>query len=226
MKRIAAALLDIDGTLVDSNGFHVLAWRRAFADAGFDISQESIRRQIGKGADMLIPSLLPQANEETRRRIADRHGEIFRCRYLQRVQPFPRAADLVRRLHAAGVRVVLASSASREEVKHYVSLLGVEDALTGCTSADDVAHTKPAGDVFAAAMVKVAPVRAEDTVVVGDTPHDVLAAERCGLRTVALLSGGFDENWLRREGAVAIHGDTAELLAWLEASRFALPERG
>jgi membrane protein len=216
VKRIAAALLDIDGTLVDSNGFHVLAWRRAFADARFDISQESIRRQIGKGADMLIPSLLPQANDETRRRIADRHGEIFKSRYLPRVQPFPRAADLVRRLRAAGVRVVLASSSSGEEVDHYVGLLGVADALTATTSSDDVEHTKPAGDVFAAALVKVAPVEAADCIVVGDTPYDVIAARKCGMQTIALLSGGFEESWLRREGAVAVYGDTAELLEGFE----------
>src|SRR3569832_923966 len=95
----SAVLLDIDGTLVESNEFHVLAWHRAFEDSGISIAMQSIRKQIGKGADMLIPTLAPDLPNERRETIAHRHGTIFKTQFLHRVQPFACAYDLIDALH-------------------------------------------------------------------------------------------------------------------------------
>jgi len=219
MHPIAAALLDLDGTLVDSNEFHVQAWHEAFAAEGHDLAPDTIRRQVGKGADQLIPSLLPGESDEAGigKRIAERHGAIFKGRYMPQVKPLPGATELVRFLHASGVKVVLASSASREEVDHYATLLAIEDAVTARTSSDDVERTKPAGDVFAAALGKIAPVQPTEALVIGDTPYDVIAAARCGIAAIALLSGGFDEAWLREAGATAVYPDASALLSALRS---------
>jgi phosphoglycolate phosphatase-like HAD superfamily hydrolase len=224
MTRIAAALIDLDGTLVDSNEFHVLSWREAFREHGHDFRAEVIRRQIGKGADQLIPSLLPgvSAEEGEGKHIATLHGEFFKRRYMPQVEPLAGAAELVRGLHAVGVKVVLASSASGEEVDHYVNLLRIDDAVTARTSSDDVERTKPAGDVFAAALGKVAPVAASAAIVVGDTPYDALAACKCGIATLAVLSGGFDEQRLIEAGAMAVYNDASAVLAALREADYDL----
>ncbi len=115
---IQAVFFDIDGTLVDSNEFHVLAWEAAFAKAGHTISRPEIRTQIGKGADMLIPTLLPQSNDGERRTIEAEHGKLFKATYLSQVKAFPAASDLVAALHERGVKVLLASSADASEVEN------------------------------------------------------------------------------------------------------------
>ena len=105
-----AVLFDIDGTLVDSNEFHVLAWEEALRDAGHPIARERIRSHIGKGADMLLPAVIPGIDEKKRKSIADRHDDIFRTRYMPEVRPFPAARELIARLSRDGARIVLASS--------------------------------------------------------------------------------------------------------------------
>jgi membrane protein len=213
--RIETVLFDLDGTLVDSNGFHVEAWHAAFVEAGHAVDRDAIRGQIGKGGDLLVPALLPALAPKDRERLAARQGELFKARYRDRVRPFPGAADLVRRVAASGRRVVLASSASSEDLAHYQRLLAIADVVDATVSKDDVATSKPAGDIFAAALAKagVAPDRA---IVIGDTPYDITAAQRCGVAAVAVRSGGFDEAALR--GAVARYDDVAALLRRFAAS--------
>ena len=111
------------------------------------------------------------------------------------------------------LKVLLASSAKKAEVEHYVKLLGVESILDGTTSADDVEQSKPAGDIFAAALKKVAPITAAETVVIGDTPYDVIAARKCGIRAIGLLSGGFSAEELTDAGAIAVFDSVSELLS-------------
>lgn len=220
---IKAVFFDIDGTLVDSNGFHVLAWEQAFREAGFLIPVEAIRKQIGKGADTLIPSLFPDSDDPTRQAIADRHGQIFQSQYLPQVKPFPGAKQLIERLHREGRKILLASSAKAPEVQHYSQLLGVQPLLHATISADDVKHSKPAGDIFAGALAKVPPLPASETVAIGDTPYDIVAADKCGIKTIGLLSGGFSKKELEEAGAIAICASVQELLANLEASPLASP---
>ena len=216
--QVQAVLFDLDGTLVDSNDFHVDAWDRVFREAGYDIAREAIHGQIGKGGDLLVPTLLPDAPKATREHLAKRHGEVFKARYLDLVRPFSGARDLLARVKDSGRIVVLASSASGEELDHYVRLLDAASLVTASTSQDDVATTKPAGDIFAAALTK-AGVRAERAIVIGDTPYDIEAARRCGIATVAVRSGGFDAAALA--GAIARYDDVAAVLRGFGASPLA-----
>jgi HAD superfamily hydrolase (TIGR01509 family) len=209
---VEAVIFDLDGTLVDSNAYHVWAWQHAFGERGYEIAPARIHDQIGKGGDLLVPALIPGASEEEVKALSARHGEIFKSRYLARVRPFPHAADLLRHVAARGQKVALASSASKDELDHYVDLLGVGNVLSAATSKDDADTTKPAPDIFAAALKKlgVAPAAAR---VVGDTPYDVTAAAKCGVATVAVRSGGFADRTLARAGARAIYDDAAAILA-------------
>ena len=215
MPERGAALFDIDGTLIDSNELHVIAWQEAFAGAGHPVAPDAIRGQIGKGGDKLVPALLPEADDALAKAISGQHGEIFRGRFLARAQPFPKAADLLARTHQAGWRVVLASSAEQAEVDHYVALLGVRDLVAATTSLDDVDASKPAPDIFATALKKAG---ASTGLAIGDSPFDVRAAAEAGVPTLALLSGGFGRRVLEEAGALAIYADVAELLVRFEHS--------
>ncbi|HEU0065880.1 MAG TPA: HAD family hydrolase [Sphingomonas sp.] len=216
--QITTILFDIDGTLVDSNDFHVSAWREALRDAGHDFDAPAIHDQIGKGTDMLVPTLLPDLDEAAREALGDAHGHIFKGRYLERVKPFDQARALLAHAHACGQTVVLASSASGEELDHYLDLLSARDLVSTTTSSDDVEHTKPAPDIFAVALKKAGDIDPAAAMVVGDTPYDVEAARRCGIASVGLLSGGFDRATLERAGAVAVYDDVAALLAGYDRS--------
>ena len=212
---VKAVLFDIDVTLVDSNGYHVRAWDQAFREHGYELPEEAIAKQIGKGGDLLIPALLPEVDEVERKQIEDRHGAVFKERYLDRVQLFPGARELLRRVRRSGKTVVLASSASQEEVDYYLDKLEARTVVSATTSIDDVSTSKPAGDIFAAALAK-AKVWPASAVVVGDTPYDIEAAAKVGVRTVAVRSGGFTDAELR--GAVAVYDDVAAVLKGLRGS--------
>jgi len=216
--RIAAVLFDLDGTLVDSNEAHVEVWEQVFREAGQPIGREVIRGQIGKGGDLLVPDLLPELDEKAHQALADRHGELFKAEWLDRIVPFPGAHDLLARVHARGAQLVFASSASTAELKHYLTLLDAEALVDARTSIDDVGTSKPAPDIFAVALDK-AGVAAERALAVGDSPFDVEAARKAGLATVAVRSGGFSDDALA--GAVAIYDDVADLLARFEDSPLA-----
>jgi HAD superfamily hydrolase (TIGR01509 family) len=220
MAACKAVFFDIDGTLVDSNALHVEAWRRAFADAGHDIGAEAIAGQIGKGADNLVPALIPGTSEEDAEKLGDAHGTIFKGEYLEQVRAFPQARDLVQRVHDSGRMVVLASSASAEELEHYQKLLGIENLVDVTTTSDDVETTKPAPDIFAVARDK-ADVPADAVIVVGDAPYDMEAAAKCGMTRVAVRSGGFDDATLSEAGAQTIYDDAAAILADFDASPLA-----
>jgi HAD superfamily hydrolase (TIGR01509 family) len=222
---IKAVFSDIDGTLVDSNEFHVDAWERAFQESLLPVDRAAIRRQIGKGADMLLPTLAPHLSESERRTITDLHGHIFQTGYLSRVRPFAHARDLLTVLHGRGLKVLLASSAKQDEVDHYIDLLDARHLLFGMTSGDDVARTKPAGDIFRSALAKVAPIVASEVVAIGDTPYDVTAARKAGIRTIAVRSGGFPESSLVDAGTIAIYDSVGDLYKHLEDSLFAQADK-
>lgn len=209
---IKAVLFDIDGTLVDSNAFHVSAWQAAFATVGASFDPQVIHDQIGKGTDMLVPTLLPGIDEDAQEKLGKTHGEIFKARFLARVAPFADARELLARVQAKGLRVVLASSASKGELDHYLDLLDAHGLVSETTSADDVERTKPAPDIFATALEKVAPLAPDEVMVVGDTPYDIEAARKCGIAALGLRSGGFADDALTGAGAVALYDDVAHLL--------------
>ena len=215
-----AILFDIDGTLVDSNDAHVEAWHRAFAAEGYSFSRTEIHAQVGKGGDNLVPSLLPNIPVEMQERLAEAEGEIYKREFMPKVEPFEGASRVLKRLAERGHTLVLASSASRAEVDHYVDLLDADGIITGTTSKDDVARSKPCPDIFAAAL-ELTGAAAASAIVIGDTPYDVLAARRAGIDTIAVLSGGFALEELESCGPVAIYQSVRELESDYENSLLA-----
>lgn len=220
MAEPRAALFDVDGTLIDSNGLHVEAWHEAFAGSGHSIERGAIAGLIGMGGDMLVPELLPDADADTRQRIVDAHDDIFKRRFIDRAKPFPEARALVERAHAHGLTVILASSASEQEVEHYIELLDVRRFVATRTSSDEVERSKPAPDIFAAALSK-AGVPADRAIAIGDAPFDAESARKSGIATIGLLSGGFTRERLEQAGAIAIYADASALLADFDASPLA-----
>ena len=214
-----AALFDVDGTLVDTNDLHVAAWHQAFLHFGHDIGPERIRPQVGKGGDNLLPTLLPQLDEAARQELEEWRSELFKRDFLPRATPFPGIRPLFETLVGEGVRIVLASSSDEAEVKYHIGLIGCEDLIHAATSRDDVEHSKPCPDIFEAALAKVAPFGADAAIVVGDTPWDMKAAGRAGMRAIGFRCGGFSDADL--SGACALYDDARDLLARFHESPFA-----
>lgn len=209
---IKAVLFDIDGTLVDSNDYHVTAWEEAFSEIDARFDRQIIHAQVGKGTDMLVPTLLPEIDEDGEEQLGEAHSHVFKSKFLNKVKPFPGARELLERVQQAGQRVVLASSASKAELEHYIELLDATGIVSETTCSDDVENTKPAPDIFATALKKVAPLSAEEVIVVGDTPYDIEAARKCGIAAIGLRSGKFADKVLQEAGAVASYDDVAALL--------------
>lgn len=211
--QIKAIFFDIDGTLVDSNDMHVLAWEEAFAGIGKTFDRQLVHDQIGKGTDMLVPTLLPDVDETVQEKLGDAHSVAFKTKFLYNAEPFPHAHELLVHAHQLGQQVILASSASQAELDHYLDLLDARDLIAVTICSDDVKRTKPAPDIFATALAKLSGIEAEAVIVVGDTPYDVLAANKAGIAAVALRSGKFSDDILWNAGAIAIYDDAAALLA-------------
>jgi HAD superfamily hydrolase (TIGR01509 family) len=216
-----AVLFDVDGTLVDTNDLHAAAWRQAFLHFGHDLAVADIRWQVGKGGDNLIPALLPDLGEAERKTIEEHRATLFTRDYLPRAMPFPAVRDLFERLVEDEVRIVLASSSSRHEVDFYLSLIGCEDLVGDTISKDDAEHSKPCPDIFEAALARLAPLRAEEAIVVGDSPWDVKAAAKAGLRAIGFRSGDFPDEALIEAGACTLYDGPRGLLACYSASPFA-----
>ncbi len=209
-----AVIFDIDGTLLDSVDFHARAWQETFARYGIGATFDEVRAQIGKGSDQLMPVFVPaEMLERFGDELKDARAEHFKETYLPRVRPFPMVRALFERLRADGKRVVLASSATRAELKEYKRIADVADLTDGDTSSDDADRSKPHPDIFLAALEKLGDVDKAKVVAVGDTPYDAEAAGKAGLRTVGVLCGGFPEADLRVAGCVALYRDPADLLA-------------
>lgn len=216
MTAIRVVLLDMDGTLVDSNDAHARAWVEALAEGGFAVPFARVRHLIGMGGDTLLPEVTGLAKDTPRgQRLSDRWGEIFRERYLSGLRPFPEARNLVARMRAEGLRLVVASSGERELLDTLIALVGIAALIDGAISASDAARSKPAPDLVAAALAKVALPPAA-AVLLGDTPYDIAAARKADVRTIALRCGGFSDTDLA--GALARYDDPADLLARYDTS--------
>ena len=216
MTVIRCVMLDVDGTLVDSNDQHARAWVEALAEAGFEISYERVRPLIGMGGDKVLPELTGIDKESDRgTRLSDRRGEIFKGRYLPHLKPFPGARDLLLRLKADGVRLVVASSAGRDELDVLLKIAGAADLVEETTSSSDAEHSKPDPDLIQATL-ETSGCAPDGTLMLGDTAYDIEAAGKAGVRTIALRCGGWDDDSLR--GALAIYDDPADLLAHYDES--------
>ncbi|HEX8742722.1 MAG TPA: HAD family hydrolase [Thermoleophilaceae bacterium] len=206
-----AAILDIDGTLVDTNYQHAVAWYRAFRQHDIVLPVWRIHRHIGMGGDQLVESLTDASTEEERGDDIRTAEKALYLALIEEVEPFERARELIERLKDAGRTVVLASSAKEDEVEHYLDLLDARELADGWTTSADVEATKPEPDLVKAALEK-AGVEPGEAVMVGDTPWDCKAAEAAGVQTVALITGGFSEQELREGGAVAVFESIGDLL--------------
>jgi HAD superfamily hydrolase (TIGR01509 family) len=191
-------LIDVDGTLIDSNDKHADCWVEAFAHFGKSVEWNTVRRQIGKGGDLLVPDTLnAREMREYGKRLQEYRGELWKQRYMKSVEPLEGAVDAMRELHREGIRLALASSSNPDEVEYYVELLGVGDLLEGTTSKEDAESSKPSPEIFQAAVdrLRCDPAR---TLAVGDTPYDVLAAHRVPVAVAGVLTGGFARELLAK----------------------------
>jgi phosphoglycolate phosphatase-like HAD superfamily hydrolase len=214
-----AVILDVDGTLVDSNGAHAQAWVDAFNEAGIDVSYDRVRRAIGMGGDKLMPHVAGiRENSLEGSRISQRRGDIFREHHLPHLSAFPRVRDLVRQFTTDGYTVVVASSAQSDELSRLLEIAGVFDLIATTSSSSEVSRSKPDPDVVQAALQQSgAPAR--QAIMLGDTPYDVEAALRAGVAIVGVESGGWSAEDLR--GAVEVHPGAAGICGRYDESAFA-----
>lgn len=193
-------ILDVDGTLIDSNDAHA----QAFAEA-LGVPFERVRPLIGMGSDRLIPQLIGRYDAA----LAERKKAIFKARYLASLRPFRKVRELLQALKDRGLRLVAASSAGKDELDALLQVAGAQEYLEAQVDADDAAQSKPAPDIVRAALHKLQ-LRAERCVMVGDTPYDAEAAARAGVAFIGLRCGGWRESQLRP--ALAVYADPAALL--------------
>ena len=208
--NLQGILFDIDGTLIDSNDIHATCWVEAFEHFGKSFDHDTVREHIGKGGDLLVPDLLnAREMQKFGEELREYRGEIFKKKYMKTIKPFPRIADQLRKLDELGVRMVLSSSGNPDEVEYYAGLIGVEDLIKGSTSTEDANISKPSPEIFEAGLkrLKTDPGK---TLVVGDTPYDILAAHRASLPVAAVLCGGFPRETLGK--AEFLFADVEELV--------------
>ncbi len=210
---IDTLVFDIDGTLVDTNYQHALAWYRAFRR--FDLSPAlwRIHRAIGMGGDQLVEAVAGK-------QVEDEHGDDLRAawteefdKFLPEVQPFEGAEPLLAEVRKRGVKLVLASSGESKHVDHYLDLLNGRELAEAWTTSEDAEQTKPAPDLVETAMAKVDGV---DAVMIGDSTWDAKAAQRAGLPTFAVRTGGFSVEELLEAGAAKVYDSLEELQADLD----------
>lgn len=212
-------LLDVDGTLVISNDAHAHAWVEAFAAFGYDISFEQVRPMIGMGGDQLIPQVIPELSSEegVGKQIADHRKELILHKFGSSLSPAPGSRDLILRLKQEGFQLVVASSATSEELSVLLKAAQVDDLLEEepITTSDDTDNSKPAPDLVQAALKK-GKLDAPQTIMLGDTPYDIQSANAAGVNVIAVRCGGFDDSQL--SGALAIYDNPADLLEQFERS--------
>lgn len=207
-----ALVLDVDGSLLDTVYFHVLAWWESFQEAGYAVSCFDIHRTIGRGSAELVETLLGAPDEG----VVEGHARRW-APLRERCQPFHQVPELIREVAGRGVQVVYCTSGSPEDVGDFRAKIGCDDVVAAAVNSGDVAHSKPAPDIVEAALAAVG-VAPENAVMLGDTVYDVQAAAAAGVPCIGLMCGGIGERELEQAGAVAIYGNPSLLLQDLESS--------
>ena len=205
-------LFDMDGTLMDTNYVHCLAWSRAFRDAGEWAPMNAIHRLIGMGGDQLVSELLGHDSPEATAARPAHYEEL-----MGDVRAFPGARELLYRIHGLGTTVVLATSAPDDELARLRKVLDADDAIDGQTTADQVEKSKPDPEVFLTAM-ESASIDPRRALAVGDSVWDVRAARAAGIACITVETGGFSQHELSEEGSIRVYRDVAELLSQLLTS--------
>ncbi|XYH97736.1 HAD family hydrolase [Sorangium sp. So ce1128] len=219
MASIRGVIFDIDGTLIDSNDAHARAWVDALAEFGHKVQFEEVRRRIGMGGDKLLPEATGISSESPEgKKMSARCSEIFMEQLLPELRAFPGTKELLEELHRRGIKIVIASSAQKEKLRELLKLTGADGVIESATSASDAEQSKPDPDIVEAALGNLG-LPPGEVVMIGDTPYDVQAAARAGLRTIGFRSGGWTDTGLT--GAIAVYDGPADLLAQLDTSPIA-----
>lgn len=214
---VQAVILDVDGTLVLSNDAHAQSWVDAFAEYGYHISFEQVRPLIGMGGDQVIPRMVPGLNKEEGdgKKISERRKELIIEKYGPKLEAAPGARELVQRMKQQGLKLIIASSATSQELEILLKAAQVDDLLNEATTSSDAEASKPEPDIVEAALSKLQ-VQPDAVLMLGDTPYDIQAANAAGVGTIAVRCGGFEDAQLK--GAKAIYNDPADLLAHYDES--------
>jgi HAD superfamily hydrolase (TIGR01509 family) len=219
MKPIRGVLLDVDGTLVDSNDAHARAWVEAFAEHGVQVAYGEVRKCIGMGGDKLMPKVSGIREDSPQgEKISKRRREIFKTRYLPSLRPCPGAEPLLKHMKEQGLRLVVATSAKADELHGLLRVCGADRVIDEKTSSDDADESKPDPDILHAALKEIG-LPADEVVMLGDTPYDVEAARRAGVGVIAVRCGGWGDADLA--GALAVYDNPADLLARYDPSPLA-----
>jgi HAD superfamily hydrolase (TIGR01509 family) len=216
---IHGVILDVDGTLVDSNDAHAKSWVEAMAEHDYIVPFEKVRRLIGEGGDKVLPETIGiQAESDEGKQISSRRGDIFKERYLPSVRAFPSAQKLLDHMRARGLKLAVASSAKPDELRALLQIVGAADLIEEKSSSKDVKNSKPDPDIMHVTMEKIG-LPADEVVMLGDTPYDIESARKVGVGTIALRCGGWQDRDLAK--ALAIYTDTADLLSHYDTSPLA-----
>ncbi len=219
MASIRGVIFDVDGTLVDSNDAHARAWADALQEFGYDAPFEEVRRLIGMGGDKILAKLAGVDKESPEgEKMSARCSEIFMKQLLPGLRAFPGTRELLEEMRNRGLKLVIASSAQKDKLRELLKIAQADDLVESATSSSDAERSKPDPDIVQAALDNLG-LPPEEVVMVGDTPYDIEAAGKAGLRTVAFRSGGWTDAGL--EGAIAIYDGPADLLARFGTSPFA-----
>lgn len=218
-RRVRGVILDIDGTLLNSNDAHARAWQAALAESGIERSFVEIRRLIGMGGDQLLPAIAGIDEDSPEgERISRARARIFEQKYLPEVRAFPATRQLIVRMQGAGIRLAVASSAKKPELTRFLRIAGIDDLIEAATSSSDAERSKPDPQIVRAALAAL-DLAAASVLMLGDTPYDIQAAQALGIDTIALRCGGRSRADLA--GAIAIYDDPSHLLASFDESPLA-----
>ena len=216
MTHLHGVILDVDGTLVESNDAQARAWIEAMGEHGYFVPYEKIRRLIGKGGDKVLPETIGISSESDEgKQISMRRAEIFKQRYLPNIKPTPGGRALREEMRRRGLKLSVASSAPPDELRASLQIVGASNLVEETSSSKDAKETKPDPNIVEATLKKMG-YAADEVVMLGDTPYDIEAAQKIGIGTIAVRCGGWGDRELA--GAIAIYDDPADLLAHYDSS--------
>jgi HAD superfamily hydrolase (TIGR01549 family) len=209
---IKAVIFDIDGTLIDSVDAHAESWVRTFKKFGKEISFEEAGKLVGMGSDQFLNDYFSEREvEEKKKEIDECRSELFAKEYMAKIKPFPKVRELLLKLKKDNIKIVLASSATEEEVEKYGEIADIKDLVEEKTSTDDAEESKPEPDIFLAAYEKLGKIAKQDVVLIGDTPYDAVAAKKAELKIIGVLSGGWTKEKLVQSGCSEVFEDIAAI---------------
>ncbi|HTI13160.1 MAG TPA: HAD family hydrolase [Dictyobacter sp.] len=218
---VRGVVLDIDGTLVDTNDAQAYSWVQAMHEYEYEVDFDTVRPLIGMGGDKVLPETLHIAKDsDIGQKISKRRKEIFKTQYLPRVHALPGAFDLLQHMYNRGLRLVIATSAEADELQGLLGVIGehADQFFEKQTSSQDAQKSKPDADIMQVALQRSG-LSAQELVMLGDTAYDIQAAQQVHIPTIAFRSGGWSDQDL--QGAIAIYDDPLDLLQHFDQSPLA-----